>query len=50
VSFDDIHAVAPAALRHRLLLNFEGLADGVRTDEVIQELIAVLSSSLQVNG
>jgi MoxR-like ATPase len=28
VAFDDIHAVAPAALRHRLLLNFDGLAEG----------------------
>ena len=29
VSFDDIKAVAPAALRHRLILNFEGQADGI---------------------
>jgi len=50
VSFDDIHAVAPAALRHRLLLNFEGLAEGIRTDQVIQELITELSSSIKVNG
>jgi MoxR-like ATPase len=39
VSFDDVTAVAPAALRHRLLLNFEGQAEGVRTDDVIAELI-----------
>jgi len=39
VAFEDVHAVAPAALRHRLLLNFDGLAEGVRTDEVIDELI-----------
>jgi MoxR-like ATPase len=39
VAFEDIHAVAPAALRHRLLLNFDGLAEGVRTDDVIKELI-----------
>jgi MoxR-like ATPase len=39
VAFDDIHAVAPAALRHRLLLNFDGLAEGVKTDDVINELI-----------
>ena len=50
VSFDDIHAVAPAALRHRLLLNFEGLAEGIRTDQVIQELVTNLSASLKVNG
>lgn len=39
VSYDDIHAVAPAALRHRILLNFEGLADGVTTDSVIADLL-----------
>ncbi len=42
VAFDDIKAVAPAALRHRLLLNFEGLAEGVKTDDVIAELLATL--------
>ena len=42
VAFDDIKAVAPAALRHRLLLNFDGLAEGVKTDDVIGELLAVL--------
>lgn len=40
VAFDDIKAVAPAALRHRLLLNFDGLAEGVRTDDVIGELLS----------
>ena len=39
VAFEDVHAVAPAALRHRLLLNFDGLAEGVKTDDVIDELI-----------
>ena len=42
VAFDDIKAVAPAALRHRLLLNFDGLAEGVKTDDVINELLAEL--------
>jgi MoxR-like ATPase len=42
VAFDDIKAVAPAALRHRMLLNFDGLADGIRTDHVIDELLTEL--------
>lgn len=42
VAFEDIHAVAPAALRHRLLLNFDGLAEGIRADTVIDELLSVL--------
>ncbi|MCB8922032.1 MAG: MoxR family ATPase [Ardenticatenaceae bacterium] len=39
VSFDDVTAVAPAALRHRLLLNFEGQAQGVKADDVVGDLI-----------
>ena len=43
VSFDDVTAVAPAALRHRLLLNFEGQAEGIKTDDVIADLVAQVS-------
>ena len=39
VAFEDVRAVAHAALRHRILLNFEGLAEGVRTDDVIDDLL-----------
>lgn len=38
-SIDDVRAVAPPALRHRILLNFEGEAESVTTDEVIAELV-----------
>jgi MoxR-like ATPase len=31
--------VTPAALRHRLLLNFEGQAGGIQTDDVIADLL-----------
>jgi MoxR-like ATPase len=37
--FDDVAAVTPAALRHRLLLNFEGQAGGIRPDDVIADLL-----------
>ncbi len=40
VQFSDIDAVATSALRHRVLLNFEGMAEGIKTDEVIAEAIA----------
>ncbi len=43
VAFEDIKAVAPAALRHRLLLNFEGLAEGVDADDIIAELLEQVS-------
>jgi len=39
VGFEDIAAVAAAALRHRVLLNFEGLAEGIRTDDVIAQAL-----------
>jgi MoxR-like ATPase len=39
VSVDDIRAMALPALRHRLLLNFEGEADEVSTDAIVEELL-----------
>ena len=35
----DIAKAAPAALRHRIILNFEGEAEGRTTDEVIAEIL-----------
>jgi MoxR-like ATPase len=39
VASEDIRAVAPMALRHRIILNFEGQADGVPTDAVINDIL-----------
>jgi MoxR-like ATPase len=39
VAFEDVQAVAFASLRHRILLNFEGQAEGIQTDEVIADLL-----------
>ena len=39
VAYSDVRSVAPLALRHRLLLNFEGLAEGVTPDAIIAELL-----------
>jgi len=46
VSFDDIAAIAPAALRHRLLLNFEGQAAGIRPDDIIADLLQAVAREL----
>jgi len=35
-----VNDVALPALRHRILLNFEGEADEVSTDAIVQELLA----------
>ncbi len=42
VAREDLRAVAPAALRHRLILNFEGQAEGVQADAVIQNILQSL--------
>ncbi|MSP17333.1 MAG: MoxR family ATPase [Myxococcales bacterium] len=39
VAIDDVRSVATQALRHRLILNFEGEAEGVSTDAVIAEIL-----------
>lgn len=44
VSADDIRAVAMPALRHRVLMNFEGEAEQVNPDSLIEELLAGVST------
>ncbi|MCS1408959.1 MAG: ATPase RavA [Verrucomicrobia subdivision 3 bacterium] len=39
VSFDDIKALASAALRHRLILNFEAQAEAITTDHIITKVL-----------
>jgi MoxR-like ATPase len=39
VSIEDIRSVALPSLRHRILLNFEGEADEVDTDTIVEELL-----------
>jgi MoxR-like ATPase len=39
VAVEDVKAIAPAALRHRILLNFEGLAEEINPDVIISELL-----------
>ncbi|MCY2952389.1 MAG: MoxR family ATPase [Planctomycetota bacterium] len=40
VSFKDIKDVVTPAMRHRLILNFEGEAEGITTDMVLEKLAA----------
>ncbi len=39
VAGEDLEAVAPSALRHRLILSFEGQAEGISPDEIIAEIL-----------
>jgi MoxR-like ATPase len=38
-SIDDVQAVAPSVLGHRLVLNFQAEAKGIRSEDVVQRLI-----------
>jgi MoxR-like ATPase len=42
---DDVRAVALPALRHRILLNFEGEAEGIQTDQVVRALLESVPES-----
>ena len=46
VAVADIRAVAPAALRHRLVVGYEATADGVTSDQIVTELL----ESVEVPG
>jgi MoxR-like ATPase len=43
VAYEDLRAIAPAALRHRVLLNFEGQAEGVSAADVVREVIGAVA-------
>jgi MoxR-like ATPase len=48
VAREDIRAVAPAALRHRLILNFEGQAENIQADEVIANVLQTVQEPAMV--
>jgi MoxR-like ATPase len=39
VSFSDVKAVARPSLRHRIILNFEGQAEAIKTDDIIDQIL-----------
>ncbi len=44
VAYEDISSVAPAALRHRIILNFEGEAEGIGADTIVRDILTLLSA------
>ncbi len=44
-SIEDVKATATSALRHRVLLSFEGEAEGVASDRVVAEILKKLPAS-----
>jgi MoxR-like ATPase len=47
VSFGDIKEVAVPAMRHRVILNFEGEAEGITTDMVLEKVIAETPTTVE---
>ncbi len=45
VSTEDVRAVAYPALRHRLVLNFDGLADGITPEQLIETISEELENA-----
>ena len=50
VSFDDIHAVALPALRHRLIINFEAEAEGITTDHILDKILSEVPRDSKVSN
>jgi MoxR-like ATPase len=48
VGFEDIRKAALPALRHRVLLNFEAEADGVRSDQIITDMLSRTATAAKV--
>ncbi|GED68783.1 ATPase AAA [Brevibacillus reuszeri] len=44
LAYEDVEAVALPALRHRIFLNFEGEANGIRPDLIVRDILQGLES------
>jgi len=40
---EDVRAVAPAVMRHRLILSYDALADGIDSDRVVREIMELVA-------
>jgi MoxR-like ATPase len=47
VSFKDVKDVAVPAMRHRAILNFEGEAEGITTDMVVERIVADVPTTIE---
>ncbi len=47
VSFKDVKEVAIPAMRHRVILNFEGEAEGITTDMVLEKILAETPTTIE---
>ena len=47
LSIEDVEAVAPAVLRHRIILNFDAHADGETTETILRRIMAEVNAPRQ---
>jgi MoxR-like ATPase len=47
VRLEDIHSVAKPVLRHRIKLNFQAEAEGVKVEQLIQQIVASVDETLK---
>jgi MoxR-like ATPase len=45
LSIDDVREIAPAILRHRIILNFDAHADGQTPETILSRIITSVSSA-----
>ncbi len=50
VAFEDIRHFAAEVLQHRVLLNYDGLADGIRIENLIQECVDTLTEDAPISS
>jgi MoxR-like ATPase len=50
VAIDDIKAIALPALRHRVMLNFEGEAEGLTTDAIVENILSTVPVQAELAG
>ena len=43
VTAADVHDLAPDILRHRLVLSYDALADGVKPDDLLDRVLEVVA-------
>jgi MoxR-like ATPase len=49
VSIEDVQAVAAPVLRHRILTNFNAEAEGIRPDDIVKKLTALIPTDGSVS-
>ena len=47
VLVDDVHDLAADVLRHRLVLSYDALSDGVSADDILRRLLTAVGSGTQ---